>query len=74
MSNRVTKTRKIIVCLNDILWSKDTKKKKFNIYKAMAKSITLCGCETWRLTERSKNYGKNAIRRSIDFTKREGSE
>jgi len=42
INNRITKTRKIITCLNDILWGESiTKKKKFNIYEIMIKSIML---------------------------------
>jgi len=43
ISNR--KPRRIIACLNGILWSKSIiEKRKFNIYETMAKSVMPYGC------------------------------
>jgi len=38
ISNGITKARRIIACLNGILWSKNiTKKKEFDMYKSDTK-------------------------------------
>jgi len=51
--SRGIQARKCIVCLNGILWSKDTRKeRKLNICNALIKSSLLYGAETWRLTEK----------------------
>jgi len=55
INDRIPKAKRIIGCLNGILWNKSiTKKRKFNVYEIMINSIMLYGCETWRLTERNK--------------------
>jgi len=38
ISNKITKARRTIAYLNDILWS-ITKKREFNIYETMVKSV-----------------------------------
>jgi hypothetical protein len=53
ISNRITRVRRRIAYVNDILWSKCiTKKRKFNIYETMLKTEMLYDCKT--LTEKSK--------------------
>jgi hypothetical protein len=56
INNGITKARRIVACLNDILWSKNIiKKKKFNKYETMVKSVILYYCERCTcLTEKSK--------------------
>jgi len=53
INDRITKAKRIIACLNGILWNKSITK-KFNIYEIMINSVMLYGCKTWRLTERNK--------------------
>lgn len=45
--------KKIIECLNSILWSKEMTKQR-NIYETMIKSTLLYRAETWRITEKYK--------------------
>lgn len=73
---RVTQARKAIKCLNGILWNKNiSKKRKFNIYEAIIKSILTYGAETWRLTEKNKRkieaVEMDAIRRSMRISRKE---
>jgi hypothetical protein len=63
------------VCLNGILWSKDIRKEsKLNIYNALIKS-SLCGSETWKLTENNKRRvettEKDALRRSSRISRKD---
>ena len=73
--SRVIQARKCIACLNGILWSKDIRKeRKLNIYDALNKS-SLCGSETWRLTENNKRRVEvtemDVLRRSSRISRRE---
>jgi len=45
--SRVIQARKCTACVNGILWSKDKKGEKLNIYNALIKSSLLYGSETW---------------------------
>jgi len=70
ISNRITKARRIIAYLNDILWS-IMKKKEFSIYETMVKSVMAA---KWRLIERSRRTlatKMNAIRRSMRISRRQ---
>jgi len=75
--SRVIQARKCIVCLNEILWSKDIRKeRKLNIYNAWIKSSLLYGSGTWRLTENNKGRVEvtemDALRRSSRISRKEG--
>lgn len=49
------KIRRIIQCLNGILWSTEIgKQRKIRIYESMIKSTLIYGSETWKLKEHSK--------------------
>jgi len=62
---RITKAKRIIACLNGILWNKNmTKKRKFNIHETMLKSVTL-------YREHSEATEMSAIRRSMRISRRE---
>jgi hypothetical protein len=68
---------KCIVCLNEILWSKDIRKeRKLNVYNALIKSSLLYGSETWRLTENNKRRVEatemDALRISSRISRKEG--
>jgi len=52
INNRITKAKRIIVCLNGICEVRKKSQKKEIQHLRMVKR--LYGCETWRLTERSK--------------------
>ncbi|XP_045464765.1 uncharacterized protein LOC123674005 [Harmonia axyridis] len=72
--SRVIEARKVIGCLNGILWSKNiTRSRKFNIYNTMIKSQLTYGSETWRLTERNKRRIEapemDALRRSARISR-----
>lgn len=76
IKERIMKGRKVISCLNSILWSKTiSKKRKYNIYNTMIKSILLYGAETWRLSEANKKKilatEMDAIRRSSRISRRD---
>jgi len=59
INKRVTKARRIIACLNGILWSKhNTKNRKFNIYETMIKSIMLYRCKPWRIKKEATEHWK----------------
>ena len=76
INNRVIQARRVIRCINGILWSTEiTKNRKYNIYETLVKSILLYGCETWRLTERNKRKLEttemDAIRRAMRISRRD---
>lgn len=76
IEKRIINAKKIIGCLNGILWSKSiTKRRKFNIYETMIKSNLLYGAETWRITERYKKrieaVEMDAIRRSMGISRQQ---
>jgi len=58
-----------------IVEQKHHKKKKFNIYETMIKSVLLYRCEMWRVTERSRKTLNaveiDAIQRSMRIFRRE---
>lgn len=71
---RIIQARKIIGCLNGILWNKHiTKNRKYNIYNTIIKSTLLYGSETWRMTERQKRMLEatemDALRRSARISR-----
>lgn len=72
--HRITQTRKVIGCLNGILWNNNiTRRRKLNIYNTIIKSSLLYGSETWRLTERTKKMIEatemDALRRSARISR-----
>lgn len=76
IDKRIVQAKKIIGCLNGILWSNNiSKKRKFNIYETMVKSTLLHGAETWRITERYKRkieaVEMDAMRRSLRISRRD---
>lgn len=53
IEKRIVRTKRLIGCLNVILWSNETtKKRKFNIYETMIKSTLLYGAEPEKNSER----------------------
>lgn len=76
IEKRIVQAKKVIGCLNGILWSKEiTKKRKYNIYETMIKSTLLYGAETWRVSEKQKKkletVEMEAMRRSLCISRRD---
>ncbi|XP_030760238.1 uncharacterized protein LOC115885465, partial [Sitophilus oryzae] len=76
IEKRIINAKKIIGCLNGILWSKSIIKRiKFNIHETMIKSNLLYGAETWRITERYKKrieaVEMDVIRRLIGISRQQ---
>lgn len=51
---KITQIKKAMGCLIRILWSKELKKWKYNIYETTVKSALLYGVESGSVTERHK--------------------
>lgn len=71
---RIGQGRRGIKRLNGIWWSKEiTKKRKYNIYNTVIKSIVLYGAEAWRWTEADKRrleaLEMDALRRSCRISR-----
>lgn len=71
---RIGQGRRGIKRLNGIWWSKEiTKKRKYNIYNTVIKSIVLYGAEGWRWTEDDKRrleaLEMDALRRSCRISR-----
>jgi len=71
MSNKRTKARRIIACLNDISWSMNLTKN--SIYTKQCKKCN--AYNAWRISERSKRALEateiNAMRRFMRISRRE---
>ncbi|XP_044745151.1 uncharacterized protein LOC123307015 [Coccinella septempunctata] len=65
---RILKGRRVIGCLNSILWSKNiSREKKHQIYNSIFEGIVLYGCETWQLT---KGVERRLLALEMDFWRR----
>ncbi|XP_012228171.2 uncharacterized protein [Linepithema humile] len=73
---RTTQARRIIGCINEILWSSEiSKQRKYNVYNTSVKSSLLYGAETWRITEQNKRkleaVEMDAIKRSLRISRKD---
>ena len=68
IQQRILKGKRVVGCLNSILWSKSiSREKKHLLYNAIFKSIVLYGCETWQL---NKNLEKRLLALEMDYWRR----
>lgn len=76
IKTRITSARRIIGCINGILWSGDIgKQRKYNIYNTLVKSSLVNEAETWRVIEQNKRkleaVEMNAMRISLKILRRD---
>lgn len=56
IKNRIQQGKKVIGCLNPILWAQNiSKKNKKLLFNAVLKNITLYGCEAWQINKQTEN-------------------
>lgn len=76
IQKRITQARRIIGCLNGILWSNEIgKQRKYNIYETLIKSCLTYGAETWKITEQNRRKLEatemDVFRRSLGISRRD---
>lgn len=65
---RIVKGKKVIGCLNSLLWSTNiSKERKHLLYNTIFKSILLYGCETWQI---NKTLERKLLALEMDFWRR----
>lgn len=74
IKKRITHARRLIGCLNGVLWSSNIgKKRKHNIYETIIKSSLLYGAETWTISESNRRKLEatemDAFRRTLGISR-----